>query len=128
MTEMSPAEAVFFAAAALPPADRAAYLASACEGRDDLRRQVERMLAARAEIGRFLEPDRVGAPDDPTHLSPDATRALDPQPLQLLGSCAPVSSSGGGMAILGGGSPSSAVAGLGAGAVIAGPAIIREAL
>src|SRR5436305_14460697 len=53
---MTPAEAVFFAAAALPAADRPAYLARACAGNDDLRQQVERMLAARAEVGDFLEP------------------------------------------------------------------------
>src|SRR5438270_897326 len=58
MTEMTPAEAVFFAAAALPEADRAAYLARACAGDDDLRRRVERMLAARPEVGDFLEPPR----------------------------------------------------------------------
>jgi len=47
MTEMTPAEAVFFAAVALPAAGRADYLARACAGNDDLRRRVERMLAAR---------------------------------------------------------------------------------
>src|SRR5262249_16010745 len=46
----------FFAAAALPEADRAAYLARACAGNDELRRRVERMLAARPELGDFLEP------------------------------------------------------------------------
>src|SRR5262245_28126102 len=55
MSEMTPAEAVYFAAAALPAADRAAYLARACGGNDDLRRLVERMLAARPEVGDFLE-------------------------------------------------------------------------
>jgi WD40 repeat protein/serine/threonine protein kinase/tetratricopeptide (TPR) repeat protein len=55
VTEMTPAEAVFFAAAALPAADRAAYLVRACAGNDDLRRHVERMLAARPEVGDFLE-------------------------------------------------------------------------
>src|ERR1700680_2759915 len=56
MTEMSPAEAVFFAAAALPTAERAAYLDRACAGHDDLRQRVEQMLAARPLIGDFLEP------------------------------------------------------------------------
>ncbi len=56
MTEMSPAEAVFFAAAALPTAERAAYLARACAGHDDLRQRVEQMLAARPLLGDFLEP------------------------------------------------------------------------
>jgi hypothetical protein len=44
MTEMTPAEAVFFAAVALPAADRSPYLAQACAGNDDLRRHVERSL------------------------------------------------------------------------------------
>jgi eukaryotic-like serine/threonine-protein kinase len=56
MTEMSPAEAVFFAAAALPTEERAAYLARACAGHDDLRKRVEQMLAARPLLGDFLEP------------------------------------------------------------------------
>jgi Serine/threonine protein kinase len=53
---MSPAEVVFFAAAALPASDRAAYLAQVCAGRDDLRQRVEQMLAARPLVGNFLEP------------------------------------------------------------------------
>jgi serine/threonine protein kinase len=56
MTEMSPAEAVFFAAAALPTSERAAYLAQVCAGRDDLRQRVEQMLAAQPLVGSFLEP------------------------------------------------------------------------
>ena len=62
MTEMTPAEEVYFAAAALPPAERSAYLARACAGRDDLRQVVERMLAVQPEVGDFLEP----APADAT--------------------------------------------------------------
>jgi serine/threonine protein kinase/tetratricopeptide (TPR) repeat protein len=52
---MSPAEAVFFAAAEKPIAERAAYLAEACAGDADLRQRVERMLAARPHVDRFLE-------------------------------------------------------------------------
>src|SRR5438309_858234 len=55
MTQMSPAEAIFFEAAALPPADRAAYLATACAGHDGLRQRVERMLEVRPLVGDFLE-------------------------------------------------------------------------
>ena len=66
MTEMTPAEAVFFAAAALPPAERPAYLARACAGRDDLRQVVERMLAAQPDVGDFLEPPVPAAPADAT--------------------------------------------------------------
>lgn len=72
MTEMTPTEAVFFAAAALPPADRAAYLDRTCAGNDDLRRQVERMLAARSEVGDFLEP--------PSPPAAGATAAYAPAP------------------------------------------------
>jgi serine/threonine protein kinase/tetratricopeptide (TPR) repeat protein len=62
MTEMTPAEAVYFAAAALPSVDRAAYLARACAGQDELREQVERMLDAREQVGNFLEPSPSVAP------------------------------------------------------------------
>ena len=55
MTEMSPAEAVFFAAAALPPAEREAYLSKACAGNEGLRQRVEQMLAVRPIVGDFLE-------------------------------------------------------------------------
>ncbi len=55
MTEMTPAEAVFFAALAMPASGRAEYLERVCAGNDDLRQQVERMIAARAEVGDFLE-------------------------------------------------------------------------
>ena len=62
MTEMSPAEAIFFAAAALPASERAAYLAQVCAGRDGLRQRVEQMLAAQPVVGSFLEPAaRAGA-------------------------------------------------------------------
>jgi WD40 repeat protein len=57
MTEITPAEAVYFAAAALPPTERAAYLDRVCAGNDELRHRVERMLAARSEVGDFLEPE-----------------------------------------------------------------------
>ncbi|HEV3022269.1 MAG TPA: serine/threonine-protein kinase, partial [Pirellulales bacterium] len=63
MTEMSPAEAVFFAAAALPPAERDAYLSKACAGNDGLRQRVEQMLAARPIVGDFLEPMPAGEAD-----------------------------------------------------------------
>ena len=52
MTEMSPAEAIFFAALAkADPAERAAYLDEACGGDDDLRRCVDRLLAAYPKAG-----------------------------------------------------------------------------
>src|SRR5262245_47991345 len=66
MTEMTPAEAIYFAATALPAAERAAYLARACAGNDNLRRRVERMLAARPDVGDFLEPPRASPAEDAT--------------------------------------------------------------
>jgi serine/threonine protein kinase len=56
MSEMSPAEAVFFAAAALPSTERDAYLSKACAGNDGLRQRVQQMLAVRPIVGDFLEP------------------------------------------------------------------------
>src|SRR3954469_3105020 len=79
MTEMTPAEAVYFAAAALPAADRAAYLARACAGNADLRRRVERMLAARPEVGDFLEPPPAPPAEGATGpFAPDAPPAAAP--------------------------------------------------
>jgi tetratricopeptide (TPR) repeat protein/serine/threonine protein kinase len=56
MNGPSPLEAVFFAALEKGSAqERAAYLAEACAGDEDLRRRVEKMLAAQAQAGSFLE-------------------------------------------------------------------------
>src|SRR5205823_2875212 len=56
MTNPSPLEAIFFAALEKgSPQERAAYLDEACAGDPDLRRCVERMLAAQAQAGSFLE-------------------------------------------------------------------------
>src|SRR5262245_48122544 len=56
MTEISPAEAIFFAALEkVDPAERAAYLDEACGGDLDLRRRVDWLLAAHPGIGSFLE-------------------------------------------------------------------------
>ena len=58
MTEMSAAEAVFFAALAkVDLADRDAYLNEACGTDADLRRQVDRLLAAHPQVGSFLQED-----------------------------------------------------------------------
>ncbi len=56
MSEMSPAEAIFFAAAVKPPAERADYLTEACAGDAKLRARVDRMLAAAAQVDSFLKP------------------------------------------------------------------------
>ncbi|HEX4610717.1 MAG TPA: serine/threonine-protein kinase, partial [Urbifossiella sp.] len=60
MTEMSPAEAVFFAALEQPAAGRAAYLDMACTGDAALRARVEKLLAAHPRVGGFLEPEVAG--------------------------------------------------------------------
>jgi tetratricopeptide (TPR) repeat protein/serine/threonine protein kinase len=56
MNDPSPLEAIFFAALERgSPQERAAYLDGACAGDPDLRRRVEKMLAAQAQAGSFLE-------------------------------------------------------------------------
>jgi hypothetical protein len=61
-------ESVFHRAAALPPADRQAFLTEACGEDADLRERAERLLAAHTELGQFLDP-----PAD------DATRTAAPE-------------------------------------------------
>ena len=74
MTEISPAEQLFFAALELAsPADRAVYLDRACGGDAALRDRVERMLAAHPKVGDFLEPPGPAA----TH-PPEGTVAYAP--------------------------------------------------
>ena len=66
MTEMSPAETVFFAALAkVDPAERAAYLNEACGADTDLRRCVDRLLAAHPQVGSFLRDDDVAPTSSP---------------------------------------------------------------
>src|ERR1700756_2909108 len=56
MNHPSPLEAIFFAALERDtPDERAAYLDGACAGDPDFRRRVEKMLAAQAQAGSFLE-------------------------------------------------------------------------
>jgi tetratricopeptide (TPR) repeat protein len=56
MSDASAAEAVLFAALEKPtPAERNAFLDSACAGDAELRRQVERLLKAHAHAGAFLQ-------------------------------------------------------------------------
>lgn len=56
MIEPSPVEAIFFAALEKgSPRERAAYLDSACGEDDELRKRVERLLAAHPQVGSFLE-------------------------------------------------------------------------
>src|SRR6516164_1621183 len=56
MNDPSPLEAIFFAALEKgSPQECAAYLDLACAGNPDLRLRVEKMLAAQAKAGSFLE-------------------------------------------------------------------------
>src|SRR5579864_2506568 len=60
---MSAAEAVFFAALAkVDPAERTAYLNEACGTDAELRRQVDRLLAAHPQVGSFLRDDAAAHP------------------------------------------------------------------
>ena len=72
MTEMSPAETVFFAALAkVDPAERAAYLDEACGADTDLRRCVDRLLAAHPQVGSFLRDDDVAPTSSPAGVGPE---------------------------------------------------------
>src|SRR5262245_45193742 len=63
MNPPSPLEAIFFAALEKGvPQQRAAYLDEACAGDPELRRRVEKMLAAQAQAGSFLEQPAVDPP------------------------------------------------------------------
>jgi eukaryotic-like serine/threonine-protein kinase len=56
MTNTSPLESIFFAALEKhTPAERMAFLNDACAGNEELRGSVDRMLAAQAGVGSFLE-------------------------------------------------------------------------
>ena len=54
MPDLSVIEAIYFAALNLTAADRAAFLGRACAD-SEVRRAVERLLTADAEVGDFLE-------------------------------------------------------------------------
>jgi hypothetical protein len=57
MSHISRVEEVFLAAVAQPdPKLRATFLDAACDQDEDLRRQVETLLAAQPQLGQFLEP------------------------------------------------------------------------
>jgi eukaryotic-like serine/threonine-protein kinase len=65
MSDASPLEAIFFAALEkAAPEERAAYLDQVCAGDPELRRRVEKMLAAQGHAKSFLE--RPAAPVDAT--------------------------------------------------------------
>ena len=66
MSTPSPVEAIFFAALEKDESQRAAYLDEACAGDPDLRRRVERLLAAHPRVGSFLEQPAVAQAADRT--------------------------------------------------------------
>jgi serine/threonine protein kinase len=81
MTEQSPAEAIFFAALQKKiPEERAAYLDAACGNDNDVRRRVERLLAAQSQVGDFLErPSQAEAgPHEPATVPPIEKRQTAP--------------------------------------------------
>jgi serine/threonine protein kinase len=61
MTEMSPAEALFFAALERPPGQRAAFLDQACAGNAELRARLDQMLAAHPQLSGYLDPAQPAA-------------------------------------------------------------------
>ncbi len=66
-------DAIFCGAIELRSADaRAAYLAEACGGQDDLRRQVESLVAAHFRAGSFLAPPSAAPADTVGYPFPDA--------------------------------------------------------
>src|SRR5262245_50122459 len=66
MNNPSPLEAIFFAALEKgSPQERTAYLNEACASDPDLRRRVEKMLAAQAQAGSFLESPAADLPSPP---------------------------------------------------------------
>src|SRR4051794_4684402 len=83
MTEQSPAEAIFFAALEKGTAEeRVAYLDAACGEDSNLRRRVERLLAAHPQVGSFLESaaqEKVGDAERPT-LPPRENCSAGPGP------------------------------------------------
>src|SRR5690348_1814477 len=61
MDNASPREVIFFAALEKKtPRERTTYLDEACAGDPDLRRRVDRMLAAQNQAGSFLEQPAAG--------------------------------------------------------------------
>jgi serine/threonine protein kinase/tetratricopeptide (TPR) repeat protein len=81
MNDMSPAEAVFFAALEKThAAERAAYLDEVCAGKPELRARVEKLLAAQARVGKFLDSELEREPIKPfLSASPEATGPATPE-------------------------------------------------
>jgi tetratricopeptide (TPR) repeat protein len=81
MTQMSPVEAIFFAALEKTTSqERAAYLVYACGDDANLRDRVERLLAAHPQVGNFLEQPAVELADTVSASPQDAIRSGPPLP------------------------------------------------
>jgi serine/threonine protein kinase/WD40 repeat protein len=77
-------EAVFFAALEKKePGERAAYLDKACSGDPDLRRCVEKLLAAQPNVGEFLQAPAAGLPA--AAKAAEVDRGADERPGTILG-------------------------------------------
>jgi eukaryotic-like serine/threonine-protein kinase len=82
MTTSPSAESIFFAALEkASPAARAAYLDQACHGDIDLRRRVERLLDAHAQVGSFLENPLADRPAAEPLTAAERVAAAEPRPL-----------------------------------------------
>src|SRR5262245_36949313 len=81
MSNGSAVEAVLFAALEKPTADeRNAFLDSACAGDGELRRQVERLLQAHANVGDFLQKpavEQLAAAPEPSGATQDIDASAD---------------------------------------------------
>jgi non-specific serine/threonine protein kinase/serine/threonine-protein kinase len=74
-------ESLFHQALALPAAERGGLLDRECGGDAELRGRVERLLAAHAEFGQFLEPPA----DGPTLTHPPGPGLAEPDPVGVVG-------------------------------------------
>src|SRR5437764_12197579 len=84
MNKPSPLDAIFFAALEKSShQERAAYLDGACAGDPGCRRRVEKMLAAQAQAGSFLESPAAaaGATIDPPPAAGGAGTVIGPYKL-----------------------------------------------
>ncbi len=86
MADLSAIESIFFAAQEkLTPHDRAAFLDEACAGNTELRRVVERLLAAQPQVGSFLSPPVPGDAGKAAPAGADARTVIASTPVEQVG-------------------------------------------
>jgi len=79
MADWNPrANEIFASVLELPAPQRQVYLEQACAGEDELRRQVEALLAAHAQAGSFLDRPAPGAASPPALALAQRAEPLDP--------------------------------------------------